>query len=131
MGSKQQWEVGHTVNLGGRELLVTGRGDKRAKGEAAPWLLQSPDGQRAYEWVPFRGLRLVRGEPVRPARAARRKRQRIEAKQHKVRQALRPVTNKGLWGRLLARLRPSRKPPANKTITRAPGATNGPQPRHG
>lgn len=132
--AKQAWQVGQTVNLGGRQLLVMGRGDKRAKGEAAPWLLETGDGQRAYEWVPFRGLKLVRGDLVRPARAARRRKQRAEAKAGKVGrvQTMTQVAPKGgLFRRLLARFGRRVKPPSDVTITRPPGADIRGQPGQG
>lgn len=123
--SSNQWAVGQSVQLGGRTLRVTGRGEKRAKGEAAPWLLETEDGTSAYEWVPFRGLKLVRGEPVRPARAARRRAQRRAAKvmanKGQVRKRTRMVAKGGLFTRLLARFGKRNKRASHSTITRPPG----------
>lgn len=131
--ARNVWAVGNLVNVGGRQLLVTGQLPPKRKGEAARWELQSGDGTRAYTFAPFRGLRLIRGEHVRPDKVRRRKAARRAAAKGRQPSAIgdnrpqrmRAVTNKGPWGRLLALFRKRRKARYKVTITRPPGAAIG------
>lgn len=135
--ARQAWAVGNTVNVGGRLLSITGQLPPKRKGEAARWELQSGDGQRAYTFTPFRGLRLIRGEHVRPDKVRKRKAARRAAARGRQAPAaggngprrVRAVTNKGPWRRLLALFGKRRKPRAKVTITRPPGAEIGTQQR--
>lgn len=125
--AKQVWEVGKAVQVGGHWLLVTERLPPRQPGEAGRWALQTGDGSKAYEWTPFRGLKLVRGELTRV-----RKRPRKKAKVAKtVTAGGRPVLvpRGSLWQRLTAHFGKRVKPRPHSTITRAPGATISPKAR--
>lgn len=126
----QQWEVGKAVIVNKRELFVTGTLPPARKGEAGRYLLETLDRSKAYEWTPFRGLKLVRGELVRPDRARKRKAQRRAEKRAKAGAStrVRAVTNRGLFARLSALFRRRVKRRRKVTITRPPGAAIGTPP---
>lgn len=122
MAAKQDWSVGARVNLGGREYFVQGREETAPPGLARAYILTTADQSRVYRWRAFRGLELLKGEPVRP----RRNRKRSRAGKA---QTPRLVPKGSLWQRLKAHFGRRVKPPSNKTITRAPGAAISPHPR--
>lgn len=65
-GSKVEWKPGAKVSVGGRDYVVLRRED-HLKGK--PWVIQTPDGSRTYQWRAFHGLTLTSGQPlVRPRR---------------------------------------------------------------
>lgn len=113
-GPKQRWEVGAQVKLGGREYIVAGEmpPPEPGSGLAQGWVLDTLDHSKTYEYIPWQGLRLIRGDLVRPARAARRKAARAAAKAAKARQAMPPpptADKVGFLRGLLARFRPGVK----------------------
>lgn len=129
---KQVWEVGRSVIVNKMELFITGTMPPRRKGEAGRFVLETLDRSKAYEFAPFRGLKLIRGELVRPERAKKRKAAARAARRAKgattSRPQVRAVSNKGLFARLIARFRKPVKRGRKVTITRPPGADIGPPP---
>lgn len=62
--SKTPWKPGAKVSIGGREYKVLRR-EEDVKGK--PWVIQTMDGSRTYQWRAFHGLTLTSGQPlVRP-----------------------------------------------------------------
>lgn len=62
--TKAVWKPGAKVAIGGRDYVVLRR-EEAKKGK--PWVIQSADGSRTYEWRAFHGLTLTSGQPlVRP-----------------------------------------------------------------
>lgn len=84
--SKQRWTVGARVTVGSRKYIVTGELPPPVPGSgiAQGYVLDSMDHTKTYEYTPFRGLTLIRGDLVRPGRAARRKAARAAAKAAKL-----------------------------------------------
>jgi hypothetical protein len=124
-GPKQVWAIGATVKLGGRQYLVVGMEPPRAKGEGPCWVLDTLDHTKTYTYVAFRGLQLIRGDLVRPARAARRKAAYAAARAAKAQERAAaagahiaaqpapvapPAERVGFLRGLLARLKPGVKP---------------------
>lgn len=63
-GKKVEWKPGAKVSVGGRDYVVVRR-EEAKKGK--PWVIQTADGSRTYEWRAFHGLKLTSGQPlVRP-----------------------------------------------------------------
>lgn len=113
MASKQQWAVGSTVKVGGLELFVQGTAEPTKPGEPRGYLVETLDRSKAYVWRPFRGLKLIRGELVRPNRKRKpRAARQVERRAAPVQAPAAPppalVPTGGLWSRLKARfgLRP-------------------------
>lgn len=150
---KQRWAVGARVVVGSRKYIVTGElpPPEPGSGIAQGYVLDSLDHAKTYEYTPFRGLTLIRGDLVRPGRAARRKAARAAAKAAKLAGNLPPRAAKVpaglppapeaasdevtfLRGLLLAVLRPGvnlTESLAKAASTDAAGAAITPKSRHG
>jgi hypothetical protein len=128
--ARQQWTVGQTVKVGGIELFVQGEAAPTKPGEPRGYLVETLDRQKAYIWRPFRGLKLIRGELVRPGRKRKPKAARV--RQAPVPQAA-MVARGGLWSRLKARFglrrlaqsKPAVKPPKARRKSHSPGPPGG------
>src|SRR5688572_6375416 len=59
--AKQVWEVGRTINLGGRQYVIKGR-EENTTGK--PWVIATADGSRVYHWRAMHGLRLISGQEL-------------------------------------------------------------------
>lgn len=117
MGSKQQWAVGSTVKVGGLELFVQGEAAPTKPGEPRGYLVETLDRQKAYVWRPFRGLKLIRGELVRPNRKRTPKAARpVRAGRAPRQPQAAMVAHGGLWSRLKARFGLRRLPESQPAV---------------
>lgn len=67
-GKGNSWKPGAIVSIGGRQYKVLRQEVKPGK----PWVIQTLDGSRTYEWRAFHGLTLTSGQPLIRQRARHR-----------------------------------------------------------
>jgi hypothetical protein len=123
VGTKQEWAIGNTVRMWGNAYVILDQLPPKEPGQAKRWVLQTEDKARVYEWVPFRGLTLVSGQPTTPKRVRNRKRKATIARPAPTPRAPQLVRKGTLWHRL-ARVLGLRKPPktrGNPDAVKAPG----------